>query len=341
MKRKFQKGLALLLALALFSACGASRSDKMETNTDARYYDLKEFKTLMKEDSDFLYRHCLAPYEKEMQDGTYIIPGLKQTVSLAAGKPSLCRDTTPQGVTCDDEHLYISAYCYEHLHNSVIYVINKKTHKYEKTLITPGLNHLGGIAWDDDHECLWLATHIEGESSASAILKTTLDAYRLDGRDPDPIRYDHTTLLPDLTENSFLTVHYGRLWCGTFVKTGTSIIESFLITGPGEVDYESKHRQTISASCQGIAIYGDTLFLTDSDGPHQKSKLHLFKLTKKSLRNKKEYKSYSLPPRLEQIWIDGGHGYIIFESAANAYAPRDFTKIDRVLSLDIRSVIDK
>ena len=38
-----------------------------------------------------------------------------------------CTSMTPQGIVITDKYIYISAYCYTHNHNSVIYQLDKDT----------------------------------------------------------------------------------------------------------------------------------------------------------------------------------------------------------------------
>ena len=79
--------------------------------------------------------------KNEKEYGTYIIPGLKYTrtfLSAQGSKKAVCTSMTPQGLAITPEYVLISAYCHTGKHNSVIYVINKETHRFIKEVVLPG-----------------------------------------------------------------------------------------------------------------------------------------------------------------------------------------------------------
>lgn len=59
---------------------------------------------------------------------------------------------TPQGMTLTENYLLISAYCYDHRHHSVIYVLDRQTGIHLKTIPLPDLPHAGGLAYDPIHK---------------------------------------------------------------------------------------------------------------------------------------------------------------------------------------------
>lgn len=52
---------------------------------------------------------------------------------------------TPQGITVAGKYILITAYDGAHKHASVIYVLDKKTGNYIKTVQVKGKPHLGGL----------------------------------------------------------------------------------------------------------------------------------------------------------------------------------------------------
>ena len=63
---------------------------------------------------------------------------------------------TPQGITIAGKYILLTAYDGEHEHASVVYVLDKKTGKYLKTIQVAGRPHLGGIAYDPVAKNIWV-----------------------------------------------------------------------------------------------------------------------------------------------------------------------------------------
>ena len=79
----------------------------------------------------------------------------------------------------------------------------------------------------------------------------------------------------------------------------------------------------ILSQVQGLEVFGNYLFLSQSYG-YADSKLRIYNRSvveteKYSLKKKEEIKSFTLPNRMEQICIQGGKLYLLFESGAYAY----------------------
>ena len=51
--------------------------------------------------------------------------------------PAMCTTMTPQGLAVTEDYVFISAYCHAKKHNSVIYMINKESHRFIKKLFCP------------------------------------------------------------------------------------------------------------------------------------------------------------------------------------------------------------
>lgn len=108
-----------------------------------------------------LYKYSIQRYENKKQKGTYIIPGLEATRTLALANESIamCTSMTPQGITTTEKYILITAYCYTQQHNSVIYVVDKETHKFVKEIILEGIPHSGGIAYDKAEKNIWVCSN--------------------------------------------------------------------------------------------------------------------------------------------------------------------------------------
>lgn len=83
---------------------------------------------------------------------SFPVPGLKKVHTINwRNEKDHCTAMTPQGLTLTEDYLLISAYCHDHQHNSVIYVLDRITGVRLKTVILPDLPHAGGLAYDPLH----------------------------------------------------------------------------------------------------------------------------------------------------------------------------------------------
>lgn len=113
----------------------------------------------------------------ESAKGTYVIPGLKQSQSLKQTKNGnravLANDMVPQGLAIlNEDYLVISAYSKSKKFNSVLWLIERKTGKFIKTIVLENKEHLGAIAYDNDNQVLWIATI--GNHSVAQVQALTL-----------------------------------------------------------------------------------------------------------------------------------------------------------------------
>ena len=153
-------------------------------------------------------------------------PGLKYTrtfLNAQGSEQAVCTSMTPQGLAVTDEYVLISAYCHTAKHNSVIYVINKETHRFIKEVVLPGLPHVGGLAYDLDHDMLWYSSNTNGIAQAVSIKMPVFKDYSYaDNR--MPVQVNQTCSLYGIVRDSFMTFYKGCLYVGCFNKYTESSI---------------------------------------------------------------------------------------------------------------------
>lgn len=279
----------------------------------------------------------LEPYKAEKDQGTYVIPGLQKSASLSfSGKPSTCDCMTPQGITVTDDYLMISAYCHDHVHHSVIWVLDKDTHEYVKTVVLEGMPHTGSIAYDAAHDVVWVATHVKGKATASTISMDDIES----SQETKAVPWQRTFELEGLPVDSCLCMDQDSLVAGTFEKTGEVHIRWYDIGSEGLKGREEKIRpketRTFGANLQGIAVADGHVITASSDGPDLTSKLTVYPEDMEDLD--KPVAQVDLPPRLEQISLSGSVLYANFESGAKPYRDEGVV-VDRVLSLDMDRIL--
>ena len=99
--------------------------------------------------------------------------------------PAMCTTMTPQGLAVTEDYVFVSAYCHAKKHNSVIYMINKESHRFIKEIILPGQPHVGGLAYDSEHQILWYSSNTQELAQAVSLTMESIENYDYDaGRHP-------------------------------------------------------------------------------------------------------------------------------------------------------------
>lgn len=323
------------------------------TNINAAWFDEKNYRQQLQKKYPFINKVANYVPPRTWTGKDAIIPGLETTKSYSfkQKKLSIADKMTPQGLTVADKYLLITAYDGDHEHASVIYVLDKATGKYLKTVQIKGRPHLGGIAYDPIAKNIWITGSMGKASALMAFSLKTLKRYH----GHMPIEYIHQISIPSLERASALTYYDDQLFVGLFNMYGRGKVASYNISrsGPhngsitnneiksvtGNVSWSDPSGQTsMDKQIQGIAIYDNKIFLSQSYGG-QDSKLYVFPITAlNELDEKNAELVIDLPPYLEQITAYKGQLLCIFESASNQYARPDIMVMDRVLSLNINAL---
>ena len=355
-KQKIKKNRRKLISLILAAAVSVwmyvfvyrseteppTKSER--TNRGAALYTLEEQLDVL---SDCPWAKI---WEEAPDGGTYIIPGLNATRTLRTEEGSLletCTSMTPQSLAITDKYVFIGAYCHTKTHNSVIYMLNKETHKFIKEIILPGDPHVGGMAYDAEHEILWYSSNITGVAQAVSVTMEELEAYDFyESHLPIAIRQEIS--LYGIVRDSFMTYYEGCLYVGCFNQFFKSSIARYPVDEEGNLTSELDRElgmefamampldyATISERAQGMAFYQDKLLLSHSFGM-MPSRLVVYEQSDEQLYiNENSARSYYFPERMEQIVVEEDNLYILFESAAYAYRRSSANIVDRVWRLSL------
>lgn len=294
----------------------------------------------------------------EIDYGTYIIPGLDTTETQVFGKKgtsSICTSMTPQGLAVTEDYLLVSSYCRSNTHNSVIYVIDKKTHEFVKELVLKNKSHVGGLAYDPIHHNIWVSGMSHGIPQVNAITLNQLEDYSFH-KEHLPITYSQSYDLYAITRSSFLTYYENALYVGYFTQDTASILEKYDIMDDGTLVTEAlsyspdpndslssvalpSDMRVITEQAQGVAFYKNKLLFSHSYGV-QPSYLQVFNNSlQKLLEENAAVKTIRFPEKMEQIYVDGDDLYVLFESAAYSYRASSVIKMDRILKLNLKTLL--
>lgn len=220
-----------------------------------------------------------APSRKLVLDELSLMPGLAHTRSFDAweGLPAMSRHMVPQGVAVSDKWIFVSAYDGAYQTNSVIYMIDKATGKLAKTLVLEGQPHVGGLAYDDTVDRLWIATRKGKAAQLASVSLEQLEAYKAE--DNKLLEYDTQISIAGPKRASFVEYFEGSLYVGYFDVAGPGILCRYRLTWGGELLDEVANSPTetweIPTRAQGIALTKDYVFVSQSYGV-ESSRLYVY-----------------------------------------------------------------
>lgn len=325
------------------------------TNTSPAWHTLSAYQKQLRSKYPFIYK--LANYipPRTWVGKDFVVPGLRATKSYDFKKEKYNTATkmTPQGLTVAGDYLLITAYDGDHQHASVIYVLDKNSGKYLKTIQVKGKPHLGGIAYDPKGKNIWVTGSIGDSSALMSFSYSEIAAYH--EKLHTPIVYNNRISIPTLERASAVTYYDNQLFVGFFNMYGRGRVASYTIARSGKNKNSITNNEiksvtgTISWSdptgitsmnkqVQGIAIYDNKIFLSQSYGSRD-SKLYIFPSTAlEALDEKNAEKVVNMPPYLEQITAYKGQLLCLFESGSNKYAKSKIMVIDRILSINVNGI---
>lgn len=274
-------------------------------------------------------------------DETCPVPGLENT-NVAGDN---CSAMTPQGLCVSEDYIFITAYCAvdkykseleeykdsgsnteklekeknHQTHNSVIYIIDRKSGEYIKTLVLSDSNHVGGIACDG--KVLYIAKSSDKEISVIKLsnIKKAIKAKS----DSVKIKYNYTVDCGCTA--SFVTCYEGVLWVGVFNEKENGELVSFKVNS-NNYKLTKKYSLPIPAKANGACfteLDGEVcLAINTSYGRKNPSQIYLFSVESYGKNDMviTEKARYITPPTVQNCDIIDGKVYYLYESAATCYS---------------------
>lgn len=325
------------------------------TNTNAAWHKLGAYQKELRQRYSFINKTANYVPPRTWDGKDAVIPGLVSTKSynFETKKWDTADGMTPQGITVAGKYILITAYDGEHKHASVVYVLDKKTGKYLKTVQIKGKPHLGGIAYDPVAKNIWVTGSLGDSSALMSFSLKTLQKY--DDQSHRPIDYNHQISIPSMEKASAVTYYDNQLFVGFFNMYGRGRVAAYAIARSGKnkgsitnneikavtgaIEWSDPSGETsMDKQIQGIAIADDKIFLSQSYGSGD-SKLYIFPTSAlNALDEKNAELVIDMPPYLEQITAYKGQLLCIFESGSKIYAKPHIMIMDRILSLNINAL---
>ncbi|BCP59702.1 hypothetical protein [Streptococcus parasuis] len=327
---------------------GTKYEEENGTNINSASKDLEDFYAEL----EAYYPDFYKKIPRESQS-TFVIPGLVQSESIQAkgedrGDTEQTEDMTPQGLSFLEKYVLISAYSKGGEVNSVIWVLDKESGDYIKTIVLPSTSHVGGMAYDSKNERLWVTTTDE-ESSAQV---SALDLQTIEEDDfvstNDPVTFDYQFNLDQVERSSYMAYDQEKLLVGYFDKDEHGHLGIYQLDPagfPADKDEETELYQPLTVvktpdQVQGIVVYEDQILFSQSYG-NKDSKILWFDFTGYDTLTDMSIPKKELvaPPYLQQILVEDQFLYLLFESSSLKYRINPtVTSMDRVVALSLEKL---
>ncbi len=271
-------------------------------------------------------------------EDSFVVPGMVTTNV----KGSNCTDMIPQGMTYANGYIFISAYCHEGEHNSVIYVMDASTKAYVTTLVLEGMPHVGGITYT--YTRLWICDGDEDDSSYAVLhyynMTDIISAiersktYTID-KSVYLSNIDHGKVyLPNLTTSSFITSVGGYLYVGVYSTDGNGKLCCYYAAASNGQALTLISTTTIPKIAQGVAFYETSsykyMLITTSSGFIDNSNVYLYRCAS-GATSYTYYKKIEMPGMVEQPMVYNGKTYFVFESCSKYWGTLKSTFASSVL----------
>jgi hypothetical protein len=310
--------------------------------------------------SDSDWKKRMRQYFKETAIKAYaVIPGLRGAWSIdKAGEPAFGTFWTPQGLAENSRYIFMSAYDGQRNKNSLIFIIDKSSNKYIKSIILPCISHVGGLAYDEERRLLWVASDTNRHAKISAIKEEAIEQY--DARvSQKAIDFDIEISLPWLEQTSSISLANNAMFIPNFSfnKRDSTIVSFPLYALDKTISIPTAPKKGISYTLteddvsisdgfpytQGLAVH-KSLAIFSTSYHTQDSELIITRKTR-GPRNDSGLGNWifklesiiKLPPYLEQIVLDTEHNtlLVLFESGATEYRHATNRIIDRIVRIGL------
>ncbi len=269
------------------------------------------------------------------------IPGMPSTreADVAENKitdASVC----PQGICLTDDYFLISAYTTNSKRKlGCLHVFDRDTGEYLVTLGMKKKSHLGGLTFDG--ESIWVC-HSDNKTLECIPYSFVK---RISSKKPQTV-VDCTAWFDSFkVSNSPSCIAYydGKIWVATHTKLFNSVMISYR---PTEDGLEQLDSYVIPEKVQGVAFDDDgRIYLSTSYGRRKSSYLKMYdSLESLNKKPNRPAAKVEMPPCSEEIALEEGMLYVLFESASEKYFEgtdgkgTSVSPIDRILTLSKTSI---
>ncbi|MCM1231022.1 MAG: phosphatase PAP2 family protein [Ruminococcus flavefaciens] len=255
---------------------------------------------------------CHPEYEYLVENfvSSFALPGLYEP-----DLPEKCDSMVVQGFTKTQNEFVVSAYSKTEGQSSILYIMDSDG-KLMKIVDLKFTAHTGGIAYDKEHDLLWV-TGPEGKVYAISWSSVMADTYQGETQaefDAGLVNHNGGKVA------SFLSLFEGELFVGSYVDGAAGKLNRYDLSDVKNPRLLSS--VSIPERIQGITFKreGESCYMWLSQG-YQTEDSHLLKFSYREETSgyTEPLESHVLPEGAEQIQTADEGMYILFESAARPY----------------------
>lgn len=224
-----------------------------------------------------------------------------------------------QGMTKVRKTTVLSAYDSTRQRDSVLYLMSE-TGQLTKIIDLGFKAHVGGIAYDESRDLLWITAargQVYALSWPALLARGKVDiVYRFDAQ-----LYNQS----GSHVASFLAIDEDELYVGSYCVGQTGLMKSYQIS---ELIDNGNSQPTFTYSIpekvQGVTFYRDEslkypqMILAQCEG-YRNSTIIVQQMDGKNLDYTDKFETYTIPGMVEQPYMDGGNLMLLFESSAKLY----------------------
>ena len=279
----------------------------------------------------------------EVKEVAFNYPEFLNVIIDANIKIPIYDNMVPQGITLMGDYILITSYDGDGKNNSVVYVMDKMGNVIN-TVDLGTKSHVGGIAYDEANELIWIPDN-NGVLNAYKALdfidnKKVKAKYRFNNVSDDLIDFldDKKKLI------AFVTIDEDSIYFGNFAKDTESIVKKYRIMNiDGKISLNYINSFMVPARTQSITFFNKGLkkymIMSNSYQRRKSSYIKVYEYQENITNYKEEIIQIELPPMLEQSVVNGNSLYTIFESKAKKYSNCP-EKIEYICILDVYKIIN-
>lgn len=332
-------GVSIIATMSSYCSCKIAKNGYISTTyridkeTIVDDFELDAFENGIISGESFLYTKY-APFSSRIND-----------LSI---KTIIQDDMVPQGLTIMGDYILTTSYDYSGLNNSVVYVMSKNG-EYINSYVLDMDSHVGGIAYDEKNELIWIPSHLGRINAyrASDFLDFSKKEVKAIYSNIDVgnglLNYKN----PLKNSIAFLTIYNDELFVGSFSVVTPGLVKRYSISTGDEkkLSLTYKGMFNIPNKVQGMTFYrkndSEYIVFSRSFGRNTSSILQIFSYNEDidNYDSSLQSVTYTAPSMMEQVSLDDNFLYVIFESAAKTYRGCD-DEFDSICILNMDDVVD-
>lgn len=316
----------------------AKWTKKINSNYNVQMYSYKS-RNMIRENCKEL-KECSYDFLQDVS-----IPGMPTTRENDFRNNLICSGSQcPQGICFTPDYIMITSYADEKDTLGSLLIFDAKTGEYLVTLGMKDRSHLGGIAFDGEN--IWIC-----HSNSNTLERISYDYIQMIANDKPGYLVDASALSDEYKIDntpSCITFYGNRLWVATHTRYMNSKMISYSYDKTTD-SLVSLSNYTIPSKVQGVAFGEDgTVYLSTSYGRDKSSYIKVY-TSVLSMTRKPNVPAWKveMPPCSEEIALEDGTLYVLFESAGERYFEgtdgkgKSLSPIDQVLKVTVASIYNE